>query len=52
MPGHSWDVLAELNPAVPVALADLAGGWGPASVAATPRTAASVVLCRDGSAGL
>ena len=52
MPGHSWDVLAGLNPTVPIALAELADAWGPASVPATPRTAASVVLCRSGPSGL
>ena len=49
---HSLDVLASLSPAVPAALARLAEGWDPSRTPVTPRSAASVVLCRDGVAGL
>ncbi|HYI59459.1 MAG TPA: NUDIX hydrolase [Microlunatus sp.] len=58
MPSHSLDVLSSLSPAVPVTLAELAEAAeraeaGPASGRpVTPRPAASVVLCRDGDAGL
>jgi 8-oxo-dGTP pyrophosphatase MutT (NUDIX family) len=58
MPSHSLDVLSSLAPAVPAKLAELAesaelAGSGPAeAMPTTPRPAASVVLCRDGDAGL
>lgn len=52
MPSHSLDVLASLSPVVPAKLAELADGWGADSVPAEPKTAASVVLCRDGAGGL
>jgi 8-oxo-dGTP pyrophosphatase MutT (NUDIX family) len=51
-PSHSLDVLASLTPAVPAALARLAEGWDTASTPVAPRSAASVVLCRDGESGL
>ena len=49
---HSLDVLASLDPVVPATLAEMAAGWDPAQTPAAPRSAASVVLCRDGVAGL
>ena len=49
---HSLNVLASLAPAVPTTLARLAESWDPASPPNRPRPAASVVLCRDGAAGL
>ena len=49
---HSLDVLASLTPAVPPALARQAESWDPSRTPVTPRSAASVVLCRDGAAGL
>ena len=52
MPGHSLDVLASLAPAVPASLVQLAEGWVPGATPATPRAAASVVLCRDAADGL
>lgn len=52
MPSHSLDVLARLSPVVPATLAELVAGWDAESVAAAPRLAASVVLCRDRAGGL
>ena len=49
---HSHDVLTSLSPVVPTSLARLAEGWEPCRTPATPRSAASVVLCRDGVSGL
>lgn len=49
---HSHDVLTSLSPVVPASLARLAEGWEPCRTPATPRSAASVVLCRDGVSGL
>jgi 8-oxo-dGTP pyrophosphatase MutT (NUDIX family) len=52
MPSHALDVLASLAPTVPATLAELAAGWDAAAVPAVPRSAASVVLCRDAVGGL
>lgn len=52
MPSHSLNVLSSLPPAVPAKLAGLAEAWPDAGTPATPRPSASVVLCRDGDAGL
>jgi 8-oxo-dGTP pyrophosphatase MutT (NUDIX family) len=52
LPSHSLTVLASLAPAVPADLVRLAAGWDPSRAPVTPRAAASVVLCRDGAAGL
>lgn len=52
MPSHSLDVLTSLAPAVPAALVASAESRDRAVPPAAPRTAASVVLCRDGAAGL
>lgn len=49
---HSHDVLTSLSPVVPTSLARLAEGWEACRIPATPRSAASVVLCRDGVSGL
>jgi 8-oxo-dGTP pyrophosphatase MutT (NUDIX family) len=46
VPSHSLDVLARLAPRVPDRIAQRAAAWTAGSVAATPRTAASVVLLR------
>src|SRR5215212_9465876 len=47
MPSHSLDVLARLAPLVPDRTVERAAAWTADSVAATPRTAASVVLLRS-----
>ena len=52
MPSHSLDVLTSLRLTVPAKLAALADAWPAGSVPASPRASASVVLCRDGDAGL
>lgn len=52
MSSHSLAVLASLDRAVPATLARLVEDRDPSAAPATPRAAASVVLCRDGGAGL
>jgi 8-oxo-dGTP pyrophosphatase MutT (NUDIX family) len=49
---HSLNVLASLAPAVPTTLARQAEDRDPEAPPSRPRPAASVVLCRDGAAGL
>ena len=49
---HSFDVLASLTPVVPMVLARQAEDWDPTRAPVPPRSAASVVLCRDGGSGL
>jgi 8-oxo-dGTP pyrophosphatase MutT (NUDIX family) len=52
MPSHSYDVLIRLAPQVPAAIVQRAARWTSDSVPSTPAAAASVILLRDGSAGL
>ena len=49
---HSLDVLASLSPAVPADPRPAGGGLGSLATPVPPRSAASVVLCRDGESGL
>lgn len=51
-PSRSIDVLAGLALSVPVAVAERAEQWGAADIPVVPRVSASVVLLRDGLAGL
>ena len=52
MPSHSYDVLSRLAPEVPAAMVERAGRWTRDSVPSTAAPAASVILLRDGQAGL
>lgn len=52
MPSHSLDVLARLAPRVPDRIVERVAAWTAGSVAADPRTAASVVLLRAAGAGV
>ena len=52
MPSHTYDVLIRLTPAVPAAMVERATRWIPDSVPSTPAPAASVILLREGRAGL
>jgi 8-oxo-dGTP pyrophosphatase MutT (NUDIX family) len=52
MPSHSYDVLIRLAPKVPAAIVERAARWTLDSVPGTPAAAASVILLRDGRAGL
>src|SRR3954468_4875783 len=52
MPSHSLDVLARFAPLVPDRTVERAAAWTADSVAATPRTAASVVLLRSVACGV
>jgi 8-oxo-dGTP pyrophosphatase MutT (NUDIX family) len=52
MPSHSYDVLRRLPPQVPVGMVERAERWTPDSVARPAAPAASVILLRDGQAGL
>src|SRR5688500_7364590 len=52
MPSHSLDVLARMTPRVPDRILQRAAAWTPGSVAAVPRTAASVVLLQDAGSGV
>lgn len=49
---HSLDILARLSPGVPPALVGRAEAWSVELTPARPRTSASVILVRKGSAGL
>jgi 8-oxo-dGTP pyrophosphatase MutT (NUDIX family) len=52
MPSHSYDVLIRLVSQVPAAIVQRAARWTSDSVPSIPAAAASVILLRDGSAGL
>jgi 8-oxo-dGTP pyrophosphatase MutT (NUDIX family) len=52
VPSHSLDILASLPVSVPAATAAMAEAQDPQAPVVVPRPAASVVLCRDGAAGL
>jgi len=52
VPSHSLDVLARLAPRVPEWIVQHAAAWTAGSVAAIPRTAASVVLLRAAGSGV
>ncbi len=52
MPSHSLDVLARLPSQVPDRILQRVAAWTPESVAAAPRTAASVVLLRPAGTGV
>jgi 8-oxo-dGTP pyrophosphatase MutT (NUDIX family) len=52
MPSHSLDVLTRLAPRVPDRIVQHAAAWTAGSVAAVPRTAASVVLLRAAGSGV
>jgi 8-oxo-dGTP pyrophosphatase MutT (NUDIX family) len=52
MPSHSYDVLIRLASEVPTAMVERAARWNPGSVPSTAAPAASVILLRDGPAGL
>jgi 8-oxo-dGTP pyrophosphatase MutT (NUDIX family) len=52
MPSHSLDVLARLAPRVPDRIVERVAAWTAGSVAADPRTAASVVLLRAAGSGV
>jgi len=52
MPSHSLDVLARLAPQVPDWIGERVAAWTAGSVAADPRTAASVVLLRAAGSGV
>ena len=52
MPSHSDDVLIRLAPEVPAAMVERAKRWTPDSVPSVAAPAASVILLRDGQAGL
>jgi len=49
---HSLDVLARLNPGVPPELIGRAERWAADGTVIQPRVSASVILLRDGAAGL
>jgi 8-oxo-dGTP pyrophosphatase MutT (NUDIX family) len=52
MPSHSYDVLIRLAPEVPAGMVERAARWTPDSVPSPVAPAASVILLRDGQAGL
>jgi 8-oxo-dGTP pyrophosphatase MutT (NUDIX family) len=52
MPSHSYDVLIRLVPDLPAGMVEHAAQWTPDSVPSRPVPAASVILLRDGRAGL
>lgn len=52
MPSHSYDVLIRLVPDLPAGMVEHAAQWTPESVPSRPVPAASVILLRDGRAGL
>jgi 8-oxo-dGTP pyrophosphatase MutT (NUDIX family) len=52
MPSHSYDVLIRLAPEVPAAMVERAARWTRDSVPSIAVPAASVILLRDGEAGL
>jgi 8-oxo-dGTP pyrophosphatase MutT (NUDIX family) len=52
MPSHSYDVLIRLAPDVPAAMVERAARWTRESVPSIAAPAASVILLRDGQAGL
>ncbi|MET0694693.1 MAG: hypothetical protein ABWY56_12245, partial [Propionibacteriaceae bacterium] len=52
MASHSLDVLTRLSPEVPAALAARADAWTPTDRPVKPALSASVILLRDGAAGL
>jgi 8-oxo-dGTP pyrophosphatase MutT (NUDIX family) len=52
MPLHSYDVLKRLAPQVPAGMVQRADQWRQDSVPSPASTAASVILLRDGKAGL
>jgi 8-oxo-dGTP pyrophosphatase MutT (NUDIX family) len=52
MRSHSYDVLIRLATGVPAAMMERATGWTPDSVRSVAAPAASVILLRDGRAGL
>ena len=52
MVSHSLDVLARLNPGVPPELIGRAERWAADGTVIQPRVSASVILLRDGAAGL
>lgn len=52
MPSHSYDVLIRLAPLIPPEMVERAARWTPDSVPSPVTPAASVILLRDGQAGL
>ena len=52
MPSHSYDVLIRLGPQIPAGMVERAAQWTPDSVPSQAVAAASVILLRDGEAGL
>jgi 8-oxo-dGTP pyrophosphatase MutT (NUDIX family) len=52
MPSHSYNVLIRLPPQVPAGMVERAAQWTPDSVPGPAAPAASVILLRDGQAGL
>jgi 8-oxo-dGTP pyrophosphatase MutT (NUDIX family) len=52
MPSHSYDVLKRLPPRVPAGMVERTAQWDPDSVPSPAIPAASVILLRDGHAGL
>ena len=52
MPSHSYDVLIRLAPQIPPQMVERAALWTPDSVPSPVAPAASVILLRDGQAGL
>ena len=52
MPSHSYDVLIRLAPQIPAEMVERAAQWTSASVPGPVAPAASVILLRDGQAGL
>lgn len=52
MASHSLDVLSRLTPVVPAPMVERARAWRPGAQPAVAVPAASVILLRDGSAGL
>jgi 8-oxo-dGTP pyrophosphatase MutT (NUDIX family) len=52
MPSHSYDVLIRLAPQIPAEMVERAARWTAESVPSPAAPAASVILLRDGQAGL
>jgi 8-oxo-dGTP pyrophosphatase MutT (NUDIX family) len=52
MPSHSYDVLTRLPSRVPADMVERAAQWAPRSVPSPASPAASVILLRDGRAGI
>jgi 8-oxo-dGTP pyrophosphatase MutT (NUDIX family) len=52
MPSHSYDVLIRLAPRIPAEMVERAAQWTADSVPSPAAPAASVILLRDGEAGL